>query len=161
MVGDSTAYSQSAKERVSRLAVGTVAVLLALKAVAAAVTGSIGILADSAHSLIDLTGTIIGYVGIRVAGHPPDAEHGFGHGRAEDIAAASIATLIFAAAAVIAYQALQRLVEGATVQMVDAGIAATAAAIIINLAVSLRPYAAKRPILQPSRRRAVTSRQTS
>lgn len=128
--------AQHTKERASRLAVGTISSLLALKIAAAILTGSIGILADAAHSLIDLTGTIIGYIGIRVAGRPPDAEHGFGHGRAEDIAGASIATLIFVAAATIAYQAIQRLIQGATVQMLDAGIVATAVAIAVNMAIS-------------------------
>jgi cation diffusion facilitator family transporter len=138
--------AQATKERVSRVAVGTIAMLLALKIVAAAITGSIGILADAAHSLIDLTGTLIGYVGIRVAGRPPDANHRFGHGRAEDIAGASIATLIFVAAAVIAYQALRRLVGGATVEMLDAGMIATAIAIAVNLAVSRYVLSAARAV---------------
>ncbi len=127
---------QATKERVARIAVGTISSLFALKVVAAILTGSIGILADALHSLIDLSAAVIGYIAVRVSGKPPDSEHHFGHGRAEDIAAASIATLIFVAAGIIAYQAIQRLVEGTVVQMIDAGIVATAIAIAINVAVS-------------------------
>jgi cation diffusion facilitator family transporter len=127
---------QASKERAAKVAIATISLLIAAKAVAAAVTGSIGILADAVHSLIDLTGTVIGYLGVRIAGRPPDEEHRFGHGRAEDIAAASIATLIFLAAGIIAYQAVQRLISGATVHMVETGIAVTGVAVIVNAAVS-------------------------
>lgn len=127
---------QESKERVARIAIAAISSLLLLKVGAAVLTGSIGILADALHSLIDLSAAVIGYIGVRVAGKPPDAEHHFGHGRAEDIAAASIATLIFAAAAIIAYQAVQRLIEGTAVQMIDAGIIATIIAIGINVVVS-------------------------
>jgi len=131
---------QASKERVSKVSIATISLLITLKMVAAAVTGSIGIFADAIHSLIDLVGVIIGYMGVRVAGRPPDDEHRFGHGRAEDIAGASIATLIFLAGGIIAYQAIQRLITGAVVEMVDAGIVATAAAIAINVAVSRYAY---------------------
>jgi cation diffusion facilitator family transporter len=131
---------QASKERVSKVSIAAISLLIALKMVAAAVTGSIGIFADAIHSLIDLVGVIIGYMGVRVAGQPPDDEHRFGHGRAEDIAGASIATLIFLAGGIIAYQAVQRLITGAVVEMVDAGILATAAAIAINVAVSRYAY---------------------
>jgi cation diffusion facilitator family transporter len=131
---------QASKERVSKVSIAAISLLIALKMVAAAVTGSIGIFADAIHSLIDLVGVIIGYMGVRVAGRPPDNEHRFGHGRAEDIAGASIATLIFLAGGIIAYQAIQRLIAGAVVEMVDAGIVATAAAIAVNVAVSRYAY---------------------
>ena len=135
MMGWKRESLQESKERVARIAIAAISFLLALKAGAAVLTGSIGILADALHSLIDLSAAVIGYFGVRVAGKPPDSEHHFGHGRAEDIAAASIATLIFAAAAIIAYQAVQRLIEGTVVQMIDAGIIATIIAIGINVVV--------------------------
>ncbi len=131
---------QATKERVSKVSIAAIASLIAIKMLAAAVTGSIGILADGVHSLIDLTGVIIGYMGVRVAGRPPDEEHRFGHGRAEDIAGASIAALIFLAGGIIAYQAVQRLITGPVVEMVDAGIIATVAAIAINIGVSRYAY---------------------
>lgn len=127
---------QSTKERVARISIAAIASLIALKIAAAILTGSIGILADAVHSLIDLTGAIIGYLGVKVAGKPPDETHRFGHGRAEDIAAALIASLIFLAAGIIAYQSIQRLLSGSFVEMLDLGILATVAAIAINVTVS-------------------------
>jgi cation diffusion facilitator family transporter len=107
-----------------------------MKVVAAILTGSIGILADAVHSLIDLTGAIVGFFAVKVSGRPPDEDHRFGHGRAEDLAGAVIAGLIFSAGGMIAYQAVRRLMAGSIVDMVDAGIITTAAAIAINVAVS-------------------------
>ncbi len=124
--------SRTAKERVAKIAVGAISSVFAIKVLAAILTGSIGILADALHSLIDLSGALIGYVGVRVAGKPADEDHRFGHGRAEDIAGASIAILIFVAAGTVAYQAIQRLIEGTTIQMLDTGIIATAIAVAIN-----------------------------
>lgn len=135
---------QATKERVSKVSIGTIALLIAVKAMAAALTGSIGILADAVHSLVDLTGAVIGYIGVRVAGRPPDEEHRFGHGRAEDMAGAVIAVLIFIAGGIIAYHAVQRLLSGTVVEMVDAGIFATAGAIALNVAVSRYVLAAAR-----------------
>jgi cation diffusion facilitator family transporter len=135
---------QASKERVSKVSIAAITLLIVMKIVAAAVTGSIGILADAVHSLIDLTGVIIGYLGVRVAGRPPDDEHRFGHGRAEDIAGAGIAALIFLAGGIIAYQAVQRLVAGPVVEMVEAGILATAAAIVVNIVVSRYAYSVAR-----------------
>ncbi|MEJ2738300.1 MAG: cation diffusion facilitator family transporter [Dehalococcoidia bacterium] len=121
------------KEAVARLSIASISILIILKAVASFITGSIGIQADAIHSLIDLSGAVIGYIGIRIAAKPPDREHAFGHGKTEDIAGLVIACIIFLAAAMIAYEAVHRLITGGTVEMVALGIYVTAAAIVINL----------------------------
>ena len=135
-LGRRIADLQKTKERVSRVSIATISLLIAMKVVAAILTGSIGILADAVHSLIDLTGAIVGFFAVKVSGRPPDEDHRFGHGRAEDLAGAVIAGLIFSAGGMIAYQAVRRLMAGSVVDMVDAGIITTAAAIAINVAVS-------------------------
>jgi cation diffusion facilitator family transporter len=124
------------KEAVARLSIASISVLIIMKAVTSFITGSIGIQADAIHSLIDLSGAVIGYIGIRIAAKPPDREHAFGHGKTEDIAGLVIACIIFLAAATIAYEAIQRLITGGTVEMVALGIYVTAGAIVINLLVS-------------------------
>ena len=110
--------------------------LIVMKIVASIVTGSIGIRADAVHSVIDLSGAVIGYIGIRIAGKPPDERHAFGHGKAENIAGVVIAGLIFVAAGTIVYEAIKRLIAGGTVELVTLGIYITAAAIVINMTVS-------------------------
>jgi len=121
---------------VAKLSMILVGMLIVMKAVAGIVTGSIGIGADAVHSSIDLFAAFIGFLAIRIAGKPPDEDHRYGHGRAEDIAGVVIAALIFAAAGSISYEAVMRLLEGGAVEMVTIGIYVTAGAIAINLAIS-------------------------
>ncbi len=124
------------KESASKLAVFAVSLLIGMKMAASIFTGSIAITADAIHSIIDLFGVVIGYIGIRISSKPPDERHPFGHGKAENIAGVVIAGLIAIAAGTIAYRAAERLIFGGTVEMVTLGIYVTAAAIAINLAVS-------------------------
>ncbi len=121
------------KENVSRLAIVSISALIIMKLITSFVTGSIGIRADAFHSLIDLAGAIIGYIGIKISSKPPDKQHAFGHGKAENIAGTIISLFIFAAAGLITYQAIDRIISGGEVEMVSVGIYVTAAAIVINL----------------------------
>lgn len=123
----------STKENVSRLAIVSISALIIMKLITSFVTGSIGIRADAFHSLIDLAGAVIGYIGIKISSKPPDKQHAFGHGKAENIAGTVISLFIFAAAGLIAYQAINRIIAGGEVELVTIGIYVTAAAIAINL----------------------------
>ena len=127
---------RATKENAAKLSIIAVSFLIAMKVVASIVTGSISIRADAIHSVIDLAGAIVGFIAIKIAGRPPDRQHPFGHGKAENIAGVVIAALIFIAAGTIAYQAITRLISGATLELVNVGIYVTAAAIAINMAVS-------------------------
>jgi len=120
------------KEGTAKLSIFAVSLLIAMKVAASIITGSIAITADATHSVIDLFGVIIGYIGIRISAKPPDERHPFGHGKAENVAGAIIAGLIAIAAVTIAYQAVSRLISGAAVELVTIGIYVTAAAIVIN-----------------------------
>lgn len=124
------------KEGASVAAIAATAILIAMKLVGSFITGSIGLRADAVHSIIDLTGAVIGLVGIRIAAAPPDKKHTFGHGKAENLAGAIIGSFIFLAACFIAWEAIKRLLSSEPIEMVATGIYITVAALIINLLVS-------------------------
>ncbi len=124
------------KEGVAKLSVIAVSLLVVLKVVASILTGSISIRADAVHSVIDLSGVVIAFIGIRIARKSPDKQHVYGHGKAEDIAALFIGVLIFVAAGTIAYGAIQRLIVGAAIELVTIGIFVTLGAIMINVIVA-------------------------
>ncbi len=124
------------KENVAKLSILSISLLIVMKVVASILTGSIGIRADAVHSVIDLAGAVTGFIGIRIAGKPPDERHAYGHGKAENIVGVVIAGLIFAAAGTIVFEAVRRLITGGTVELVTVGIYVTAAAIVINVIVS-------------------------
>ena len=112
----------STKEGAAKLSIGVISLLIAVEALASVITGSIGIRADAIHSVIDLFGAVIGYIGIRIASRPPDERHAFGHGKVENIAGVSIGVVIFFAASIIAYQAVQKLISGETLELLTVGI---------------------------------------
>lgn len=124
------------KESVAKLSIISVSILIIIKAVAGAITGSISIIADAIHSVLDLLGVVIGFICLRVARKPPDDQHAYGHGKAENIAGVIVAALIIVAAATITYEAIKRIIIGSTVELLNVGIYVTIVAIVINLSIS-------------------------
>jgi cation diffusion facilitator family transporter len=71
---------------------------------------SYALIADGADSLLDVLSSALVWAGFRVAARPPDAEHPFGHGRAEPLAALAVAIFIFFAAGIVALHAVHLIV---------------------------------------------------
>jgi len=59
--------------------------LIGAKLLVGLLTGSVAILADAAHSFLDLSASIFAYAGIRTAAKPADEDHAWGHAKAENI----------------------------------------------------------------------------
>ncbi|NTU76513.1 MAG: cation-efflux pump [Alphaproteobacteria bacterium] len=72
-------------------------------------TGSLGIISEGAHSLLDLGATIMTYMAVRVSDKPADEEHPYGHGKIESIAALAETALLFITCIWILYEAGHRL----------------------------------------------------
>ena len=75
-------------------------------------TGSLGIISEAVHSLLDLAASGFTLVAVRTARKPADKEHPYGHGRAENLAAFAEGVLLLITATGIAYQAVHRLTAG-------------------------------------------------
>ncbi len=86
--------------------------LILLKIIIGVYTGSVSIISEAIHSSTDLIAAIIAFFAIRTAARPADANHPYGHGKAESLAAAVEALLIFLAAGLIIYEAARRLYYG-------------------------------------------------
>jgi cation diffusion facilitator family transporter len=124
------------KARAASISVVSNLLLIALKIAAGAITGSIAILTEAAHSSIDLVASVIALVSVRKADEPPDREHPYGHEKAENLAAAIEGILILIGAAVIVYEATHRLVIGAEVDRLGVGLAVVGFSAVANLGVS-------------------------
>ena len=74
-------------------------------------TGSLAILSEAAHSLIDLAATVMTYFAVRISGKPADAEHHYGHGKVESVSALAETALLFVLAGVVIWEAAKRLLE--------------------------------------------------
>jgi cation diffusion facilitator family transporter len=91
--------------RVTLLSVATAAILVTLKLAAWIASGSTALLASLADSGLDLIASLATAFAVRYAAAPPDAEHRFGHGKAEAFASLIQAGLVFASAALILREA--------------------------------------------------------
>src|SRR5687768_7990002 len=97
--------------RVTLLSIAVAAVLVTLKAAAWIATGSTALLASMADSGLDLIASLATAFAVRLAAAPPDAEHRFGHGKAEAFASLLQAGLVFASAALIVREAIDHLAD--------------------------------------------------
>jgi len=124
------------KSGAAGLSIASNSLLIGLKLVAGALTGSIAILTEAIHSFIDLMASIVAFVSVRKADEPADEDHPFGHARVENLAAAIEGILILIAAGVIIYEATRRLSTGGEISSIGVGIAVVAFAALANLAIS-------------------------
>jgi len=83
--------------------------LTAFKLTVGLLTNSLGILAEAAHSGLDLVAAAMTYFAVRVSDKPPDKEHPFGHGKIENLSALFETVLLLATSGWIIYQAIDRL----------------------------------------------------
>jgi cation diffusion facilitator family transporter len=89
--------------------VGSAVLLVFLKVFLAASTGSLGILSEALHSILDLVAAIITFLSVRVSDKPADAEHLYGHGKVESFSAFVETGLLLLTALYIIWEAFQRL----------------------------------------------------
>lgn len=99
------------KEKQSAAAYSVLAAffLTTMKLVVGLFTGSLGILAEAAHSGLDLAAAVVTFVAVRISGKPADKEHTYGHGKIENFSALIETVLLFITCGWIVYEAIQRL----------------------------------------------------
>lgn len=124
------------KTRAAAVSIASNSCLIVLKAAAGLVTGSVGLLSDAVHSLMDLIASLIAWASVRKADLPADASHRYGHEKLEDLAAGAQALLLLVGAVFIAVEAIRRLINGGELSSVGVGIAVAGAAAVVNLIVS-------------------------
>jgi len=118
------------------LSIASNSLLIALKLAAGAITGSIALITEAIHSLIDLVASVIAYISVRAADAPADEDHPYGHEKVESLAAAIEGMLILVGAGIIVFEATRRLVIGAEVDDLGVGLAVLAFSVVANLVVS-------------------------
>ncbi|HYZ32174.1 MAG TPA: cation diffusion facilitator family transporter [Crenalkalicoccus sp.] len=124
-----------AKSRAVRLAAGSLALaalVLALKLGAWGVTGSVALLADALESVVNLAAAAAALAAVRYAAMPPDANHPYGHTKAEYFSAVLEAVLIILAAAAILHEAWGALRNPRPPEQPAIGLAVSALATALN-----------------------------
>lgn len=118
--------------RYAWLAVAAAVVTIALKTGAFLVTGSAGLLADAAESVVNLVAAVVALIALKVAARPPDHNHHFGHTKAEYFSAAVEGIMIFVAAASIIVFAIGRIIQPRELEELGIGIVITLVATVLN-----------------------------
>src|ERR1700704_3840891 len=122
--------------RAQQVALGSLLIGAAIclaKVVVGILTGSLGIISEAAHSGLDVVASAFALVAVRTARRPADAEHLYGHGRVENLAAYTEGILLLLTAGGIALEGVRRLGgHPAAVSAVDYAIALIVAAMLIE-----------------------------
>lgn len=124
-------------ERFMKLSIATAVLTIVLKVLAAMLTGSVGFLSDALESGVNLVAAVVGFIALRIAAKPADANHQFGHGKAEYVSALVEGAMIFVAAALIIYTSTLRLLNPQPLEQPGIGLALSTLASVLNLAVGL------------------------
>jgi cation diffusion facilitator family transporter len=85
--------------------------LTAFKIIVGVLTGSLGILAEAAHSGLDLIAALMTYFAVRISDRPPDRTHLYGHGKIENLSALFETLLLLLTCVWIVREAVARLVS--------------------------------------------------
>jgi len=137
--------AQKEKRAVALTSVIAAIGLTTSKLIVGLLTNSLGILAEAAHSGLDLVAAVMTYFAVRVSDKPPDREHQFGHGKIENLSALFETLLLFATSGWIVYEAIDRLfLHPAEVDASIWAFVVMAASIIIDINRSRMLYKAAR-----------------
>ena len=102
---------QNEKEQVALSSIAASAGLTIAKAIIGIMTGSLAILSEAGHSLIDFGATVMTYVAVRISGKPADEQHHYGHGKVEAVSALAETALLFLLSGIVIWEALKRLID--------------------------------------------------
>ncbi len=121
--------------RIERIAIGSIGIgclVLALKTLAWWLTGSVALYSDALESIVNVAASLVALWALRLAAKPADANHPYGHEKAEFFAAVIEGVLIVLAALSILREAWQAVQEPHAVQTPAIGLAVNALATLLN-----------------------------
>src|SRR5437763_15214987 len=119
-----SAIEPARKERSARISVASNTVLIVLKLVAGAATGSIAIVTEAVDSSIDLLASVVALFSVRKADEPADESHMYGHEKVENLASALEGVLLLLGAGIIRHESVRRLIVPHMLKPLGCGIAA-------------------------------------
>ncbi|MBF6592282.1 MAG: cation transporter, partial [Ktedonobacterales bacterium] len=100
---------QREKNQITVVSVLAAIGLTTFKLIVGVLTGSLGLLAEAAHSGLDAFATILTFFSVRIAGRPADANHPYGHGRFENLSATIQGLLLLGISAFIIFESIRRV----------------------------------------------------
>lgn len=108
------------------------ATVMGIKYIAYLVSGSVALFSDALESIVNVMTAVAALVAVRISSKPADADHPFGHHKAEFFAAIFEGAMIIVAALLILIKVYEALRYGGSMQQPGMGLAINAAAAVIN-----------------------------
>ncbi len=118
-----------------KLAYGSLAIsliVLLIKGIAYQVTGSVALFSDALESVINVVSSLTALVAIGFAAQPPDAEHPYGHGKAEYLSAVAIGVMIVLAGVAILREAYEGIIAPHPIDAPLLGLGISSIATVMN-----------------------------
>jgi cation diffusion facilitator family transporter len=110
----------NSKQRVAAISIAASAGMSALKFGVGIAIGSLALISDALHSLVDLCATIVTWIVVQFSDKPADDEHHYGHGKIESLSALGMIALLYVLAGGIVVEAVTRLREGVSPSSISA-----------------------------------------
>lgn len=123
--------------RFAWLSIAAAIVTITLKAGAYWVTGSVSLLSDAMESVVNLVAAIVALIALKLAASPANSRYTFGRSKAEYFSAAIEGAMIFGAAALIIFAAIQRLITPVEVENAGIGVLIAFIASLVNGATAI------------------------
>src|SRR5512132_2166520 len=142
------------KSRVAAISIFASAAMAAAKLAVGIYIGSLALISDALHSVIDMVATIITWAVVRVSDQPADAEHHYGHGKFESLSALGITALLYVLAGGILVESWSRLSEGAPPPTISA---IAFVVLVIDIAVNLWRARARHRTARETRSQALAA----
>lgn len=127
---------KASPKRYAVYSIGASILTLVLKFGAWGMTGSVGLLSDATESLVNLTAGVLALTAITIALRPADADHAYGHGKAEYFSSGIEGVLIIVAAFGIGFAAIDRFLSPQELHSLGPGLLLALASSVINFLVA-------------------------
>lgn len=114
--------------------------LVIIKFIAGFISGSVSVISEAIHSMMDLLAAVIAYFAVRISDTPADEDHPYGHGKFENVSGVIEALLIFIAAVWIIYEAVIKLMHREPMEKAGIGLIVMLISAITNFFVSRHLY---------------------
>lgn len=124
------------KVSIARISILSNSVLIMIKLLAGILSGSISIISEAIHSLMDLLAAIVTFFSVKISDTPADDRHPYGHGKFENISGVIEALLIFVAAGWIIYEAILKIIHPREINRIGIGFTVMVISAIVNFFVS-------------------------
>lgn len=128
------------KVKIARLSIFSNTLLILMKFTVGFISGSVSILSEAIHSMMDLVASVIAFFSVKVSDNPPDKRHPYGHGKFENLSGVLEALLILVAAGWIVYEAVKKMNSKEPVESIGLGSLVMFISAGVNIYVSRKLY---------------------